>query len=255
MIESVGERKGHVDIGRVVGVVAAVQTPDGAVALAAVDGDGDRLVAVLGAGEVATGSGCGTARERDQAGDLARSGVERKLGNLALIDSLFEFRVLGLEGETFGFNRDGLLCFTEGETGVDVDVGSDLEDVVDLGVGLEAGVGDGQGVRADDDIGEDVGTGAVRFGRVDDVCGFFGEGDGRAGQKGSGGISDRALDGAGAGYLCAQDSSEQSDRGECKNLQSGRETPRAGTKQLHGLPPKAKLTLRWVDLQASDWLR
>ena len=118
MIESVGERKGHVDIGRVVGVVAAVQTPDGAVALAAVDGDGDRLVAELGAGEVATGSGCCTARERDQAGDLAGGGVEREFSDLALVYGLLELGILGLEGETFGFDGDGLLFLAEGKVGV-----------------------------------------------------------------------------------------------------------------------------------------
>src|SRR6185312_8322992 len=98
LVQSVGEREGHVDIGRVVGVVAAVKTPDGAVTLATVDGDGDGLVAVFGAGEVAARGWRSTTGEGDEAGDLARSGVERKLGNLALVDGLLELGVLRLQG-------------------------------------------------------------------------------------------------------------------------------------------------------------
>ena len=104
LAERIREGERQVDVGHVVIVVAAIETPDGGVSLTAGDGNGDGLVAVLGAGEVAARRRGGTTSEVDQPGDLARGRVEGELRDLLLVDGLLELWVLSLESETFGLD-------------------------------------------------------------------------------------------------------------------------------------------------------
>ena len=207
--DCVGEGKRQVPVAHVVLIIAAIETPQSCVAIAAGNGDGDGLVGVFAAGKVVAGSCNGATGDGKQAGDLAAGGIERHLGDVLLVNRLLERGILSLQGEAFGVNFNLHVLLSDGQHSVDGDAAADFKDDVGLFVGLEA-LSDGiDDIRADGETWKEIGSSITALGDVFHLCGCVGGGDDCIGDDGTGSIGDGALNVSGSSDLGSSLSGQQ----------------------------------------------